>query len=148
MAFELSWKSADVPGLTATTPFEVLWGDSDPAGWLYYASIQRYFDQAEQTLFGLAGIRYTDELATGHGYPRVHVEVDFKRPLEIYDRGFCQAVVARVGRSSITLEFTLVKDGEDEPAATGSITMVMVDWRTRQPVVVPAHVRELLRPGD
>lgn len=134
-------------GRSVATPFEILWGDCDPAGWLYYASIYRYFEQAEQALFMEAGLRYADELAAGHGYPRVHVDVDFKRPLEIYDRGLCHATVARIGRSSITLELKLVKDGENEPAATGTITMVMVDWRVRKPITVPAEIRERLQPG-
>lgn len=125
-----------------------MWGDCDPAGWLYYPSVQRYFEQAETALLVTAGIRYVEELKAGRGYPRVNVHADYKRPLGVDDRGICHAVVARVGRTSISLGFTMVKDGEEETAVSGGITMVVMDWEARRPIEVPARLRRALDSGN
>jgi acyl-CoA thioester hydrolase len=132
--------------VVAESPFQVLWRDADPAGWIHYAAVSRYFEEVECALFERAGIVYADQLALGRGFPRVHFESEFRRPLQVHDRGVARAAVAAVGRTSITLRFELAKHGEDEAAVVGSLTMVMVDWATKRPVEVPPELRtELTR---
>jgi acyl-CoA thioesterase FadM len=133
-----------VGSVTAGVPFEVQWADADPAGWIYFANVWRYIDAAEGALMAKAGVFYTEEMKRGRGYPRVRAEADFKRPLEIYDRGICHASVGSIGRTSIRLDFALVKDGDDGPAVTAAITMVVLDWAARKPIAVPADLRERL----
>jgi acyl-CoA thioester hydrolase len=130
--------------LTAERPFEVMWRDADPAGWVHYASVSRYFDVVEDALVEQAGIVYAAKLEQGTGFPRVRFESEFKRPLRVNDRGVARARVEAVGRSSITLAFELRKDGEDEVAVAGRVTMVMVDWTTNRPVQVPDQLRRRL----
>jgi acyl-CoA thioester hydrolase len=125
----------------ASTPFKVLWRDADPAGWILYASVTRYFDEAETALFEDLGLVYHEELERGRGYPRVHFECDFKSPLRVHDRGTAHASIRRLGRSSIVVGFTLVKDGDEQPCVTGEVTMVVIDWRTGRPSGVPDELR-------
>lgn len=122
--------------LEATTPFHVLWRDADPAGWIHYASVTRYFDEAETELFRANGMRYADQLSQGRGFPRVHVECDFRRPLFVDDSGSTRVAVERIGESSISLAFEMTKEGESLPSVVGRVVMVVLDWTSKLPVVI------------
>jgi len=123
------------------TRFEVQWADADPAGWIHSAAVLRYFEAAETDLFRRAGVTFTGVLERGWGMPRVHLEVDYRRPLRTHDAGTARARVRRMGRSSITLDFELVQDGETEPSVTGSLTMVIVDLAAARAIPVPDEIR-------
>lgn len=129
-------------------PFVVYWGDADPAQLIFYPNVFRYVMQAEHELFtrmGFSTIRMMEEL--GIANPRVHVEVDYERPLWVYDRGVCRLWVSRIGRSSLRLDFVLVKEGETEPAVRGHMVQVFVETRTMQPVPIPEALRRALESG-
>lgn len=107
-------------------PFEVLFGDSDPSGWVYYAAVFHYVAQAEARLFREAGFTGAAIVQEGYGLPRARVEVDYRRPLKVHDRGVVRAWIGHLGNSSIRMEFELIRDGEQEAAVTGRIIMVTV----------------------
>jgi YbgC/YbaW family acyl-CoA thioester hydrolase len=125
-------------------PFIVYWGDADPGELIFYPNVFRYVMQAEHALFW--GLGYTLQKMQEWGVvnPRVHVEADYHRPLWVHDRGVCRLWVSKLGRSSLRLDFALVKDGEDEPAVTGHLVQVFVDARTMRPVPIPEELREAL----
>jgi len=76
------------------------------------------------------------------------VEADYRKPLWVHDRGVCRLWVSRIGRSSLRLDFALVKDGEEEPAVTGHLVQVFVDARTMRPVPVPEELRRAFEAGE
>lgn len=121
--------------------FEVQWADADPAGWIHSASVLRYFEAAETDLFRRAGLTFTGILERGWGMPRVHLEVDYRRPLRTHDTGTARARITRMGRSSITVSFELVKKGETEASVIGSLTMVIVDLAAARAIPIPDEVR-------
>jgi len=51
--------------------------------------------------------------------------------------------VAHIGNSSVRFETALFTAGEDEAAATGFFVDVFVDSRTRRPLRIPQHMREV-----
>lgn len=126
----------DFQVLEAATPFKILWRDADPAGWIHYASVTRYFDEAEAELFRRNGISYPEQLTLGRGFPRVHFECDFRHPLLVEDSGLTHVAVERIGTTSITLRFELTKDQDDFASVTGRVVMVVVDWDSKAPVAV------------
>jgi len=130
-------------------PFTVYWGDADPAQLIYYPNVFRYVAQAEHELFaqiGFTTIRMMRELGVAN--PRVHVEVDYERPLWVYDRGVCRLWVSHIGRSSLRLDFALIKEGETEPAVKGHMVQVFVDTQTMRPVPIPEALRRALEADD
>jgi acyl-CoA thioester hydrolase len=52
--------------------------------------------------------------------------------------------VGRLGRTSVTYEIGLFREGVAEPAATGWFVHVFVDRATRRPAAPPARLREAL----
>lgn len=130
-------------------PFVVYWGDADPAQLIFYPNVFRYVMQAEHELFsrlGFTTVRMMRELGVAN--PRVHVEVDYERPLWVYDRGICRLSVSHIGRSSLRLDFELVKEGEQEPAVKGHMVQVFVDAQTMRPVPIPEPLRRALEADD
>ncbi len=125
----------------AVVPFEVLWGDADPSGLIYYPSVFRYVAQAESALYRQIGYTVRAMIAEGFANPRAHVEVDFRKPLWVHDTGTCRVWVGRVGNSSVRLDFALTKNGDDEPAVTGHLVMVFVDPEAMRPIPVPEVLR-------
>lgn len=129
-------------------PFVVYWGDADPAELIFYPNVFRYVMQAEYALFRGLGYTLRTMRELGIVNPRVHVEADYRKPLWVHDRGVCRLWVSRIGRSSLRLDFALVKDGEEEPAVTGHLVQVFVDARTMRPVPVPEELRRAFEAGE
>ncbi|MCX7622612.1 MAG: thioesterase family protein [Thermomicrobium sp.] len=129
-----------------TVPFEILWADVDPLGYVYYPAIFRFVTQAESTLFRSLGYPDARLLAEGIGKPRIHVDARYHRPLFLHDTGRCTLVVTDVRHSMLRLEFELRRDGETTPAVTGHLVCVFVDVRSRRPVPIPHELRAALAP--
>lgn len=127
-----------------TVPFEILWADVDPLGYIYYPTIFRFVTQAESALFQQLGYPDARLLAEGYGKPRVHVEVHYHRPLQLHDTGSCSLWVSDIGHSTLRLEFELIRHGEERPAVTGYLICVFIDLATRRPVPIPPDLRTVL----
>ena len=132
----------------AAVPFEVLWGDADPSGLIYYQNVFRYVAQAESALFRQIGYTVRTMIAEGFANPRAHVEADFRKPLWVHDTGTCRVWVGRIGNSSVRLDFALTKDGDSEPAVTGHLVMVFVDPEAMRPIPVPEVLRRAFGAGE
>lgn len=52
--------------------------------------------------------------------------------------------VAHIGRSSVSYEFAMFRDGEEQAVAQGGFTHVYVDRKTRRPVDLPMPLRDVL----
>jgi acyl-CoA thioester hydrolase len=120
----------------------VRWADADAAGRLYFPRIFDYFGEAERELMRRAGFPQHD----GFDFPRVHAECDFRKVLALYASFTVRISVGKLGRTSIRYDFRVFADGEqDEPAASGSITVVVM--QQGKPVAIPAALRAALA-GD
>ena len=125
-----------------TVPFEVLWADVDPLGFIYYPAIFRFVTQAESTLFRLLGFPDARLLDEGYGKPRVHLEVHYHRPLMLHDTGTCTLSVRAVRHSTLHMEFVLQRNGDSEPAVTGQLVCAFISLATRRPTAIPRALRE------
>jgi len=125
-------------------PFEVLWADVDPLGFIYYPAIFRFVTQAESTLFRLLGYPDARLLEEGYAKPRVRLDVQYHRPLSLHDTGTCTLWVSEIRRTTLQLHFALQRNGDDAPAVTGHLVCIFIDLATRRPVPVPLRLREAL----
>jgi YbgC/YbaW family acyl-CoA thioester hydrolase len=130
----------------------VLWGDVDAARIIFYGSYIRFFVIAETELFRAAGIPYGkvfDQMDIW--LPRVHLECDFKRAAQLDDLLEVSVYVAKIGRTSIRLNFEVRRKGDDgsieaDLIATAHFVLVATLRDNLEPVPVPEELRQALRP--
>ena len=116
--------------------------DTDASGHIHYTSLFRHIEAAEHEFLRSFGRPYL-QLENGQfGYPRVHVECDYRAPLVYDDPISIEVSVAAVGRSSWTFQFHL-RTG-DRLAANSKITIVCVDLATGRPHAMPDSLRQFL----
>lgn len=118
----------------------VAFGDTDCSGWLHFPKIFRHVEEAEHACLREAGIVIIRRDAGG--WPRVHVECDYQRPLLFDDEIEVQLGIARIGGASLEWVFEVWKGAE--LAAHGKMTTVRVDGQGK-PMAIDEPTRALLR---
>ena len=81
-------------------------------------------------------------LAAGVDMFYVEANCQYKGRAYFDDLLHVYARIGRIGNSSFSFEFAILKQPTDELIATGGITAVAVDAKTEQPVRVPDDLRE------
>lgn len=119
----------------------ILFIDTDASGRIHYTALLRYFEAAEIELFREAGAM---EDRAEVGFPRVHVECDYRSAIYFDDEITIELSVGRMGRSSIELRYRAMKNGA--VAASGLIVIAAMHPRTGQSTEIPLGVREKLEP--
>jgi acyl-CoA thioester hydrolase len=125
----------------------VRWGDVDAAGIIFYGSYIRFFEYAETELFRAVGLPYGrvfEELDIW--LPRVHLENDFYHAAKLDDLLQVSVFVAKVGRSSLRLEFEVRRNHKPELIATAHFILVTVSRKTFEGIPVPEELRRALAP--
>jgi len=125
----------------------VRWGDVDAARIIFYGAYIRFFEFAETELFRTVGLPYGvmfDE--TDVWLPRVHLECDFHNAARLDDLLEVTVYVARIGRSSMRLNFEVRRKGEELLIATAHFVLAAVKRDTFETVPVPEDLRNRLAP--
>ena len=116
------------------------WADADAAGRLHFPRIFEIVEEAEGELLRGLG-RPLDLRERTYDFPRVHVECQFRRILELDAPFRLVFTVGRLGRTSIRYDYN-VFDGEDQLAIEGTMTVVVMS--EGRPVEIPPHLRAAL----
>jgi len=119
-----------------TEHLRIAWVDTDAGGRIHFTAAFRWAEAAETGLARKLGV-----LGRWGSYPRRHVEAEFLKVLVFEDEIEVRLRVERVGRTSITYAWEIVKDGE--PYVVGNHTVVLVDEEGR-PEPLPDDVRAAL----
>jgi len=107
----------------------VEFSDTDMAGIVHYSNFFRYMETAEHAFFRSLGFSIvTRQVDPPVGWPRVHAECDYRRPLQFEDEVEIHMLVARKKSKSLTYQFRFRKLNTIEPyeVARGSLTVVCV----------------------
>lgn len=122
----------------------VRFGDIDQAGIAYYPTLFDHCHVAFEEFWERAiGIPYPKVLNKDRlGFPTVHLEADFVRPLRFGDSLSVEVTVLTLGRSSVVFRYRASVKGKRAFEVRG--TTVCVDMRTFRPRAVPARYRRLL----
>ena len=115
----------------------VAWVDTDAGGRIHFTAAFRWAEAAEHNLLrdlDLAGVDVAD-------YPRRQVEAEYRGVLRFDDEFDVRLRPERVGRTSITYLWHLVRDGE--LCIVGRHTVVHVD-ATGRPSPLPEALRAAL----
>jgi len=118
-----------------TVPF----GDTDASGWMHFPNVFRYVEAAEHEFLRSSGLLVFDR-GQG-GWPKVHVDCDYKRPLLTGDEIEVQIAVSRVGAAAVTWSFEVWKGGD--LSSSGSFVTVRVGHDGR-PVEIDSTTRRIL----
>ena len=96
------------------TQIRVRFGHVDPAGIAYYPRIFEYIHAVTEELWEQhVGVRYDHLLMVEKiGFPLVHSDVDFRRPLRFGDRPIVRITCFHLGKSSLGLHYVFALDGE------------------------------------
>jgi 4-hydroxybenzoyl-CoA thioesterase len=124
----------------------VRFGDCDPAGIAYFPRIHDWFHQGMETWFDRAlGHPYAQVIRVRQlGFPTARIEADFARPCALGDALALELRLAAVGRSSVSLAFTLRGADAAEVRATARSVVVALDLDPAS----PTHGRAVPLPDD
>lgn len=123
---------------------EVQFGDIDQAGIVYYPRFIHYFHVAMEQFFrDIVGIDYP-QVMNEHklGHPTVHLEVDFRVPLHYGDFVEIEVLIEKLGRTSVTWNYTVFTRGSDAVHATGRVTTVNIDLDSFEKREIPGWLRD------
>jgi acyl-CoA thioester hydrolase len=114
----------------------VAWVDTDAGGRIHFSNAFRWAELAEVGL-----VRSVLSVQEWADFPRKHVHAEFLKVLRFDDEIEVRLRVDRLGRTSITYAWTIVKDGE--LYVLGGHTVVHVDADGR-PSPIPDRIRAAL----
>jgi YbgC/YbaW family acyl-CoA thioester hydrolase len=120
----------------------VNWVDTDGSGTIHYTAALRYFEVAEHQLMRKLLGKSMGFAERGFGFPRVHVECDYKAPLRYPDEFECTARVVAVGHKSVTYGYE-IRRSDSVLCIVGKIVAVMID-KNGEPISLPKEFREVL----
>lgn len=130
-------------------PIDVGWGHCDPAGIVYFPRFFEMFHAAMESWFGAPppkglGLPYQSVIVGRRlGFPSVHTEADFRVPTRFGERIDVELRVAKLGRTSITLDY-VVRGVAGEVRATGRTVVAVMDLDPSS----PTHHRGCPLPDD
>ena len=118
--------------------FSVRFGEIDQAHVVYYPRFFHYFHQAfEEWFAGALGVSYPDLVVKENvGFPSVRVETEFLKPLRYGDKIRVDLELLEIGRTTITVRYTLVRLADGATSARATIKNVAVDNDTFTPVPI------------
>jgi len=113
---------------------KVRFGDEDHAQIVYYPRFFHFFHCAFEDFFDEQGYRYRDCLDVDRvGWPAVHAEADFRRPVRFGEVITVALTIADVGDKSATFDYVVTRDDGDT-ACTGRVVVACIsmdDYRGR-----------------
>jgi acyl-CoA thioester hydrolase len=117
------------PGTVRTT-LRVIYGDTDLAGIVYYATYLRFFEAGRNEHLRACGLRYRDfEEQFGLRLPVSEVQASYRIPARYDDLVVVETRISEVGRASARFDYRLLRG--DEVLATGHTVHACVDLEGR-----------------
>jgi 4-hydroxybenzoyl-CoA thioesterase len=135
------------------SPLVVRFGDIDHAGVVYNPRFFNYLHVAFEGFLEEAIGQPLHEIIDRRkiGFPIVHAEADFMKVLRYGDRGRIEVYTPRLGRSSLTFGFEVVRAADEALCARARVTHATIDRSVFRAIECPEDLRErfarYLEPG-
>jgi acyl-CoA thioester hydrolase len=117
-----AWK--DYP---ASTTFRVEYGETDGQGRVFYANYLLFFDRGRVAYWVRAGLSEEEIRRIEQDTVIADVHCTYRAPASFYDVVSVHTRIARIGRSSLRMEFAVINDSTDVLMADGYATLVQID---------------------
>ncbi len=128
------------------TPYAVRFADVDNAGIFYYPRFFHAFHVAFERWWE-EGVKRPYHLVINQdrvGFPAVHIECDFRKPVTFGDPMEIRVGVARIGHRSVVFRYEVAHRERGEIHAAADITKAVVDMDSFRPIEIPEAVRKAL----
>ena len=129
----------------------VAFADTDMAGIMHFANVFRYMEETEHAFYRFLGIPiHTFESKKNIGWPRVHAECDYKRPVRFEDVLEIYLKIAEIKEKRIYYEFKICKieNNTNSEIAEGKMIVVCISFdqneKTMKAIPIPPEIREML----
>jgi acyl-CoA thioester hydrolase len=124
---------------------QVLWGDCDSAGIIYFVNYWRYAEQAEMEMFHALGFPYKTVFDDLDFYlPRVRAEADFHAPSLMGDWLRVRTHIEKVGASSVRWKCVLFNETTGVANAVLTLTAACINRETKKSMPLPPRFRAAL----
>jgi len=135
------------PGRFRVSEF-VRWSDIDLAGIICYGAYVRFFEIAESELFRSIGFPFSKLFEQFDFWlPRAQLHFEFRKPALLDDHLDVEMWVAKVGTSSLRLQFEVCKGTpERDLTAEGYAVLVAVARGDLRPIPLPPEFVAALAP--
>lgn len=126
-----------------STRITVRFGDTDPAGFVYYPNLFHYFHVAMEEFFAArCGIGYHELMAEERvGFPTVKAEAEFLLPVVYGDEAVVEVSVSSVGRSSVTFEYGIRRASDNALCVRAKLVHVAMNLDERRAVPIADRYR-------
>lgn len=125
------------------TQIRVRFGDEDHAQIVYYPRFFHFFHCAFEDFFDEQGFPYRECLDVDRvGWPAVHAEADFERPVRFGETLEIEMRVTRIGDKSATFEYEASRP-DGERACRGRIVVACIGMDTYAARTIPDKYRAL-----
>ena len=124
-----------------TVSRHIRFGDSDPAGIVFYVSFFRMFNDLFESWVGdRLGIDFAREFFDeGRMFPLVHCDVDFTKSRRMGDNLDLALILTGLGRSSI--RYTIVGSDKGEEILRGDFVSCVASKEMGRSVPIPDYLR-------
>jgi 4-hydroxybenzoyl-CoA thioesterase len=128
-----------------STQITVNFGDTDPAGLVYFPNIFHYCHIAMERFFEeVCGVSYSKLIAEQQlGFPTAKIDAEFTTPLRYGDVIDIEVAVSEIGNKSLSLSYQ-VKNREGVVCAELSQVVVAMDLSGHSSIAVPDLIRQSL----
>ena len=131
--------------MTFEFPLRVRYMEVDAQGVVFNGWYLTYFDEAFTAFLADRGLNHRQLLEAGFDTQLVHAELDWRGPLRWQDNVLVAVSLARLGRTSITVEFAARRDGGDLACAARIVYVVVATDGTGKREI-PAMLTDALAP--
>jgi len=120
----------------------VRFGEIDYAGIVYYPNFFDFYQQTEEEFMAFLGYPYPHMLRDlKQGFPIVHVDSDFKKPIKYGDTLEIALSVTQLGNASVTFHFDVYRLNKSTLCAEADISHVLIDTEKFVPIEIPPEMR-------
>jgi acyl-CoA thioester hydrolase len=125
--------------------FRLAYADCDPAQVVYYAAYYPWFERTSTEWWYSKGVRL-DKMVESHGVAIVSRAsgCEYLAPTRVFDLLACRMYIGRLGETSVTFNFEMVRLDDLVTVASGFNTLVTITPGAG-PKRIPASLRELLQ---
>lgn len=133
--------------MTFEFPLRVRYMEVDAQGVVFNGWYLTYFDEAFTAFLADRGLNHKRLLEAGFDTQLVHAEIDWRAPLRWQDDVLVAVSTARLGNTSITMDFTARRD-DGEVACSARIVYVVVAADGTGKREIPPILAAALAPGS